>query len=265
MVLWGALIAGVPTVGVLASCLVSVIPLVVAQAIAPDNDAVGIGAVALGAVAWVVAAATVAMGSLRLAGRIGRVRVRRGTVAVGADGLRWRDLLRARFVSWAEVEAVRVVDEPERVVVLELRDGSTRELGVGEIEELHAAATNALERWQAREAAGEVRGLRLEARGELRGWLDRAKTLLASTSYREESVAPEQLVRVAEDPKAAPEQRIGAALALSRAPEPLRVRVRVASEDTADPALAEALGEAIEGKLRARTAARAIGRETRHS
>lgn len=60
--------------------------------------------------------------------------------------------------------------------------------------------------------------------------------------------------------RAAPEQRIGAALALSRAAEPLRARVRVALENTAEPALAEAMGQAIEGKLRVRTAHRAIAK-----
>lgn len=259
-VLAALLAVAVPTFGVVGTCLVSLLPVIAVNALAPTNETLLTGAVLLGVVLWIAAAALVALGSLRLVGAIFRFRAPRGTVAIGADGIRWRDLWAGRFVPWSAVDTVRLLQRPERTIAIAMRDGSTVELSVADLDGFLDAAREALERFRAREEPGAFPLLRVEGdqRTDLGGWLDRAKQLLVG-SYRDASIAPEDLAAIAEDPKAAPEQRIGAALALSQAPEPLRVRVRAAIEDTANPELAEALDEAVAGELRVRTAARAIG------
>ncbi|MBW2460881.1 MAG: hypothetical protein JRH11_04495 [Deltaproteobacteria bacterium] len=67
------------------------------------------------------------------------------------------------------------------------------------------------------------------------------------------------LIRIAEDPTADAEQRIGAALALATASDALRARVRVAAETAARPALADAVTEAVEGDVDVKPLKRALG------
>jgi hypothetical protein len=83
----------------------------------------------------------------------------------------------------------------------------------------------------------------------------RARRLLQSKSYREADVGEERCIRVAIDPRAPAAQRIGSAAALSHASEDVRARVRIAIDETADPIVANALEDALDG--------RAVGRALR--
>jgi hypothetical protein len=75
--------------------------------------------------------------------------------------------------------------------------------------------------------------------------------LLCDGVFRGLAIAPEDAERVAADPQAAPASRAIAMRALASAPEPTRARLRVAVEETADPALNTALANALDGELTA--------------
>ncbi|MDI1432061.1 hypothetical protein [Polyangium sorediatum] len=82
-------------------------------------------------------------------------------------------------------------------------------------------------------------------------WLDEMRRLLAERGgYRESRIVPEDLAVVVEDPGAAPERRIGAAIALSQSnDEGTKRRIRIAVEACADLELRAALEEAAHGEI----------------
>jgi hypothetical protein len=180
-----------------------------------------------------------------LADRLGET-----TLRIGRDGV-WVDggLFRRRFVAHVELEDATTHDttltlrttrgsirvrcgSPELAAAAEARITAAR-AGVGEGR--HAAVESALAR----------RGEPLERwRGRLRGVLD------AAPGYRAAAIDADQLAAVLDDPDAAPELRVGAAVALASAPTPVTVeRVRIAADAQAEPRLAALLARAGEGEV----------------
>jgi len=172
--------------------------------------------------------------------------VNRGTAAIGDDGVRLTGLFLERFVSWLALEEVTVVDNGYRVL-LQLRDGRKLGFRVPEAREFRKALLERRAAVLERSPASPINAFR-DATGDLPRWAERAREVI-SGGYRSEVATPDVLIRVAEDPTANAEQRIGAALALSNAPEALRARVRVAAEATARPGLADAMTESVEGEV----------------
>ncbi len=180
----------------------------------------------------------------RLNDRIRRVRAPIGTVSVGADGIRWRRFGRTHFAGWA---AVLGIEQRASEVVLELADRTPVTLAVQESGALAMAAEQAQQRYREGAPPDVLAALDL-AGASVAEWLERARKLLERGSYREANVGEESLVRIATDPRAPAAQRIGSAAALSSASDDARSRVRVAIDETADPAIANALEDALDGR-----------------
>lgn len=201
-------------------------------------------ALAFGLVGGVLGVAGAYVAGDRLNERVRRLRAPIGSVAVGADGIRWRRLGKTAFVGWAEV---RDIEQRAGEVALQVAGRAATVLRVREAGALATAARDALQRY--REAAQPDTIAALELAGDdVSDWLGRARKLLEGGSYRDANVGEEHLVRVATDPRAAVAQRIGSAAALSNASEDARTRVRVAIEETANPVLANALEDALDGR-----------------
>lgn len=177
-----------------------------------------------------------------------------GSVAVGEDGIAVRRLLASRFHPWSRIHHVRL---EEGFVVLALEDGSTEQLLVADPVALEMEAERAKRRFEAREPTARLRVLACDGVPDKR-WLERVRVATAESAYREGAVTAEDLVRVAEDVTQSPDQRVGAAAALAGADPELVRRVRVATEVTANPELAAALDQAIDGGLGVRQARRAL-------
>ncbi|MEJ7735504.1 MAG: hypothetical protein WKG00_40745 [Polyangiaceae bacterium] len=189
-----------------------------------------------------------------------------GTAVVGADGSSIEYWGRKRFVphadvldvelerGWADAEhpgkvvvvtekerielptTTYVADAPERARALAARIVEARREAVARIDDLTAAA---------KKAALVRNGRTVDAwRGDL------ARLSAERSDYRRVGFEAEELVAIVEDSLAAPEQRLGAALALSSRKEPaLQQRVRVAAAACARAPLRVALGHAAEGEL----------------
>lgn len=179
----------------------------------------------------------------RLNDRIFRLRAPIGTASIGADGIRWRHFGRTEFIAWS---SVRDIDQRGQVVVVH-REGGDATLVIRQAELFADAARRALHAYRKDEPSESIAAL--EFAGEsVADWLGRARRLLEGGSYRSADVGEERCVRVAIDPRAPIEQRIGSAAALSKASEDARNRVRVAIEETADPSVANALEDALESR-----------------
>jgi len=169
-----------------------------------------------------------------------------GSLKVGDDGIEVVESARPSFVSHAEVREVRV-ESFRRQVVLDLKDGSSVRFRVTEPKSVVAEIAKRAYpvRWD--------RGARVisafgGAHEDIADWIAKARQML-SGGFRDRVATVEQLEMVAVDPRAEPEQRIGAALALEGAPPPVRMRVRTAAEATARPHVGEAMTMALEGDL----------------
>ncbi|UJR82689.1 hypothetical protein [Sandaracinus amylolyticus] len=193
----------------------------------------------------------------------GRLLEDAGALAIGADGVRWSSRERGDcFVRWSEVE--RVDEEPTLedelgTLVLVLRDAEPIRFFVEDSAELASDAQRALDAYR---AATVERVVDLEPNGrDVRTWITDVKRLLraGTGTYRAGAVSAERLIAIATAPAAPRVQRIGAAVSLSRAPEPLRAKVRVALTDTADDELRDVMESALDGRdLDARAVARAL-------
>lgn len=96
-------------------------------------------------------------------------------------------------------------------------------------------------------------GLGLLARNgrPLDAWCAELRVLTAAQGYRSPAASPGELAAIAEDPRVPPDQRIGAVFSLAALPPdaPERMRVRLAIETTAHPALRVVLEQAVEGQI----------------
>lgn len=189
--------------------------------------------------------------AVRLAGLV------RGRIRIGADGFSWRMWGPWRFVRSQDVARVRTDVRGElRVLVVDLYDG--RSLAFRAVEapdtneqrgvEFRALATHlerAFERWK-RVAGSGADVPALLARGAQSGaqWLSALDALRGGgrANYRVAAVDDATLRDLARDPAAAPDVRVGAAVALVRAGgDERRAAVRIAAEACAEPALREVL------------------------
>jgi hypothetical protein len=193
-------------------------------------------------------------------------------VTIGADGVlvAWPLLRRRRFIPHGDIEAVDAPDAEN--VVLRLKGGKTYSISTrtspGQPKSEQSALIERLtDAWEAYRAGVAPDALGLLARAG-RGTLDWVRGLRAlgegqGSGYRGIGLTPEHLWRIAEDPSAPRESRVGAALALRPTLDDegrgrLRVaaessaspKVRVALEATADEVDDEAVAARIEGQAR---------------
>ena len=196
-----------------------------------------------------------------------------GRVVVGADGVRLDGNGRTRLVRHGDVRGVRPTT---RGAVLTLADGSSVSLCVApsRLRQLLGASTN-------RDRLAELRasnlGPLLEARAAehagrrssaladpgsastIDEWRAAIGSALAGLvgAYRQGSLTAAEAAAIAEDPRAAAPQRIGAALAIADAGDAAaRARVRIAADLSADDELRAALEEAAHGVLHTSTRVR---------
>jgi hypothetical protein len=180
----------------------------------------------------------------RLNDRVRRLRAPIGSASIGADGFRWRHFGKTEFIPWADV---RDLEQRVAEVVVSVEGRAAVVLPLREAKAFADAASEALERYRDECAPEPIAALERGA-GSLADWLTRARGLLQGGSYRDADVGEDQCVRVATDPRAPAAQRIGSAAALSRGSDDARHRVRVAIAETANPVIAAALEDAVEGR-----------------
>jgi hypothetical protein len=197
-------------------------------------------------------------------------------VRIGADGILLSWLWRTRFVAYDDLEDVRpYVDGAGAGIALRLRGG--REVRLPRM----GAFTTAIDRneldlvvHRVRQAVAHQqqaqmdRGLVLPERGgrSASEWIAalRAVGTGASSDHRTAPVGPDRLLRIAEDPGAAPAQRAAAAVALGAvADENGRGRLRVAAEASAEPELRAAMALAAEQEAAEEELAAALERLAR--
>ena len=201
-----------------------------------------------------------------------------GRLVAGADGIRIDYEGQARLVRHGDVRSMRPT---RRGVVLELADGRSLSLCVvpSRLRHLLGATTHQDRLAELRAASlAELIAARAAEHADARpngtGGADAASTIdewrtaigsaLAGLAgaYRQGALTPAQAAAIAEDPRAAAPQRIGAALAIADAgDDEARSRVRIAADLSADDALRAALEEAAHGVLHPATKKRysAIG------
>lgn len=171
--------------------------------------------------------------------------LRRCRVTIGRDGVRVSRTLSSDFISFAGMDVLVLGRE------VRLRAGGRRHsIHTSSPDEARSVGRRIED---ARAAFDERRAAQLDLLARQGRDLEHWRAALAELVV-EDYRAPidrQELVMVVEDPSAPREQRVGAALAISSLPAdaPERVRLRVAIETTADPALRHDL-EAAAGSLR---------------
>ncbi|MEZ4224674.1 MAG: PH domain-containing protein [Polyangiaceae bacterium] len=242
-----ALALAVPTLGTALILGVGLALTTVFSTSFGDSAAASVSAIILGMVFGMIAAVAIALGAYRTSARVLSHRIPWGSVTLGEDGLCVRSFRRRRFVPWAEVTGIARLDG-DRAVRVSLRTGSPLELPVDLPEVAAESMHQHARRFRSRTPATRLRVLD-ESAGDPEAWMKRATQSLQATQYRVEGTTPEALAELAEDPTQTAAQRLGAALALRDAGPDLKQRVRVATESSARPGLAEAMEAALEGEL----------------
>ena len=186
-----------------------------------------------------------------------RRRVRAPIVTIGNDGLLWEAAWKRRFVPLRDIRAVEQHHQTMPVEIL-LRNGDVLRLAGAAVDLQRSTAAGRMLRERlaqlvpdagatseaghtspAHRAAYYARGQRTVA-----GWRAGLASMLDG-SYRGPTASVEDMTAVLTSPLAAPEERVGAALALRVAGEP-PVRIRVAAESVVSEPLREALAAAAE-------------------
>lgn len=185
---------------------------------------------------------------LQLGRRLDGWRAPWDALAIGSDGIRFGGLWRCEWVPWSDIGGVRV-DPRGDAVVLELDGAAPRRVPVPNADRVANDVRDSIAEWRRSSPAPAIPELRLDARSEpeIERWQRRARGVWARDPYRAGAVGAETLVAIVADPRAATDQRIGAALALATASGELRARVHDAIDATANPALATAMREALAG------------------
>ncbi len=178
---------------------------------------------------------------------------------IGVDGITIDQPLGKRFVPFAQLAAI---DEDDKGVVLTTRDGERVPLSVsfGKIApfaadgstERRAAIVDRIRQARARSGDGkldEAKLARLDRAGRSISQWSQSLAQAKTAGYRVESFEADELVRVACDPEASPERRVGATLALRERESPEIARVRVAAGACVDEDLRHALEAAAEGEV----------------
>lgn len=221
---------------------ISLLIAALVAAFAPSlGTAVAAGLLALAAIAWT---------TLNLAG---------STLRIGADGILVSWLGRTSFVAYDDLQDIRpYVDNGGAGIVLRLRSGGemrlprmgafTMALDRRELDLVVHRVQQAVEQQQ---RAQVDRGLVLPERGgrPSSAWIAALRSVGtgARSDHRTAPVAADRLLRIAEDPGAAPEMRVAAAVALGGVGDDAsRARLRIAAEATAEPELRAAMALAAE-------------------
>ncbi len=171
---------------------------------------------------------------------------------VGQEGVYLRQFRRKpRFIRYDQLEAVAV---SKMGVVLQCGDET---IAVNEYREslrqqLCQRINHAKEAWLERRRQCQPLAELTRTETDYHHWHQR----LVSTGgqqdpYRRAGAGPEKLSQVLTDPAASPEQRVGAALALTARTDKAdaKSRIRIAAEGCAHPKLRIALERAADGKL----------------
>jgi hypothetical protein len=246
-----SVVASVPFVGIVVVMILTVLPPILVLMIF-GKSAVAVGVAVLVAIFGMCGSiAFVAFFCFKLFGLIGRLRAPWGELAAGRDGLRWRRIARTRFAPWSSVSWVAVRDADLIVGLAGEREESFVLKDAGDVA---IAVSGFLTAFRERRPAPALALLDAGPR-EAERWLARARGLLVEASYREQGVTRDVLCSVVADPGAPAAHRLGAALALGRAPE-----VTKAIDEVADPILREAMARAAAGTLGEAQASRALSR-----
>ena len=167
-------------------------------------------------------------------------------VEVGADGVLFRWLGRARFVAYASLAGVEGVPGGMHLVAA---DGKKTMIYLGQSRAARARAWT--ERMQAAHAA--VHAAPREANAVLarggrgtREWVEALRAAIAAT-YRGAGLDLDALWMVALSPACSAEERAAASAVLTLQPENERARLRVAADETANPRVRVVLERAAAG------------------
>lgn len=218
-----------------------------------------------------IAALTALLAVLALHARTTAVAHPAGRVVAGADAIRIDVDRRTRLIRYGDVRAVRAT---RRGVVLTLVDGSRLALCVApsrlrhllgattshdRLAELRAANLAELVQARIAEHTDLGEGAVADPDSSIDDWRTAIGGALAGLAgaYRQGALTPAQAAAIAEDPRAAAPQRIGAALAIADdGDRDARTRVRIAADLSADDELRAALEEAAHGVLHPATRTR---------
>lgn len=189
-------------------------------------------------------------------------RLQPSSLAIGADGVAWREgwRRRRRFIPHRDIENVSLESAgvlAGQVLVLETKQGVVR-VPLGPLAPDRLAATVAHVKAAHGEAHAAMDAL---ARGgrEFEAWKADVEALLRE-GYRQARVPKVRVLETLEDPHAPADQRLGAAMALaSTDPKRAHEVAREVARACADRELAEALEALVEARLDAPRAERVAG------
>ena len=187
---------------------------------------------------------------------VGVWHARPARISIGADGVRLSGRGRPRFIPFADV---REIDTSGKIS-LRLRDGSTVVVGADE-RGLGTRLKEALASYREPGSASPTQHERVLRRGERspEDWRAELSKLAHTLDYRADVLDEEALANVVGDPRIDPEQRVAAALALSKSDES-RARIRIAAQRSADEDVQRALEAAALDELAEDELARAMRR-----
>jgi hypothetical protein len=166
-------------------------------------------------------------------------------IVIGADGVLVRNGLLERFIPFQDV--AEIID----LTLVTTRGKRVKVTVTGKPADRAAAAhrlREAFQRFKERELAGDLR----LAQGErpFDTWIDALKRQAHDPgAFRRAGTSPETLARIVENPAAATEQRVGAAVALSSLGEDAKRRVRIAAQASVNEELRVALEAAADEEL----------------
>jgi hypothetical protein len=184
-------------------------------------------------------------------------RLARRRIVVGVDAARIDGLLGPVVVPLTMIERVELVRE-RGTVLLHHRGAGLIDLPVLEGAVDLAARIEAARTLGGDRSAPPDAALLERAGRSTEVWREALRALAEPGGYRERALRIEDLEAVLADPRAPPERRVGAAIALGN-DDATRARVRILADACADPDLEAALEAAADGEI----AERALGRATR--
>jgi hypothetical protein len=160
---------------------------------------------------------------------------RGATVVVGEDGVRIERALGRRFLPIREIEGVT-----SRSASIEIKLSSGETVSLTSLDTLVVGAiTQALETRDLRRRDAHAR---LARRGRpLKDWLEDLSGLLGRGAFREEAIGADEVSAVLDDATQPLEQRLGAAIALSKSGQ--AARARIAADASANPKIRIALSK----------------------
>lgn len=195
----------------------------------------------------------------------------RPRVVVGRDGVRIVGVLRPRFIPHSRIQSVRRWYQPNvqgvsgqpvgAVIQLDGPDGTVELPTFGQSEEQIESLLSHIEEGRAASASVDAPPLELLDRRErsVESWRKSLEALvLEEGGFRGAGLGQTELEDVLDDPKAALERRIGAALALRSRGGAARQRIRVAAGTTAEPHVRIALEAAGADEIDEQALARAL-------